>query len=355
MTEQSKIPLPPEDGSGGDKGGKSLFERAEGAFGGYEGFKPAPVPSELAPPANRRWKKPAAKVAPVVAEPEPAETAPRVAESDPPASAGAEPALAAPVEAPQERTEFTAPPQRIDRARLQQEALIVPGGPVTALVEEFRIVKRQILLAAREARMERAPGAAQRVLVCSPLPGEGKTFCATNLALSIAGEKDSEVLLVDADFAKPSVLSLLGLSSGSGKSKGLMDALANPEIAVEDCVIATDVPGLYVLPAGNRTASDSEYLTSNRTAEVFDRLTAGAPNRMVIFDSPPALAASPAAELAKHVGQALVICRADRTGQSALEDALSLLSACPDIKLLLNSANFSPSGRRFGDYYGYGG
>ena len=135
MTEQSKIPLPPEDGSGGDKGGKSLFERAEGAFGGYEGFKPAPVPSELAPPANRRWKKPAAKVAPVVAEPEPAETAPRVAESDPPASAGAEPALAAPVEAPQERTEFTAPPQRIDRARLQQEALIVPGGPVTALVE----------------------------------------------------------------------------------------------------------------------------------------------------------------------------------------------------------------------------
>ena len=88
---------------------------------------------------------------------------------------------------------------------------------------------------------------------------------------------------------------------------------------------------------------------------MLERLTCGAPNRMVIFDSPPALAASPAAELAKYCGQALVICRADKTGQSALEDALSLLSACPDIKLLLNSANFSPSGRRFGDYYGYGG
>jgi hypothetical protein len=76
---------------------------------------------------------------------------------------------------------------------------------------------------------------------------------------------------------------------------------------------------------------------------------------MVIFDSPPALAASPASELAGHVGQALVICRADRTGMSALEDALSLLSACPDIKLLLNAANFSPSGRRFGTYYGHEG
>jgi Mrp family chromosome partitioning ATPase len=342
MTEQSKIPLP-----GGEKG-KSLFERAEGSFGGFEGFKPAPVPEDLAAPANRRWKKPAAKTAVT-------ETAPVASSVEAPS------AMPAAFEAPNapapvaDRIEFTAEPQRIDRARLQQEGLIVPGGPVTALVEEFRIVKRQILLAARETRIEGIPGAAQRVLVCSPLPGEGKTFCATNLALSIAGEKDSEILLVDADFAKPSILALLGLSSGGGKAKGLMDALANPEIAVEDCVLATDVPGLYVLPAGNRTASDSEYLASSRTAEVLERLTAGAPNRMVIFDSPPALAASPAAELAKYAGQALVICRADQTGQTALEDALSLLSACPDIKLLLNSANFSPSGRRFGDYYGYGG
>ena len=352
MTEQSKIPLPE-----GAKPGKSLFERAEGTFGGFEGFKPAPVPNELAEPANRRWRKPTAPATPEAAQPVApvVEPAPAVtAEPVPAAPVAVEAAPAAPAPA-QARIEFTAEPQRIDRARLQQEGLIVPDGPVTALVEEFRIVKRQILLSARETRMEGIPGAAQRVLVCSPLPGEGKTFCATNLALSIAGEKDNEVLLVDADFAKPSILSLLGLSSGVGKARGLMDALANPEIRVEDCVLATDIPGLYVLPAGNRTASDSEYLTSNRTAEVLERLTLGAPNRIVIFDSPPALAASPAAELAKHAGQALVICRADKTGQSALEDALSLLSACPDIKLLLNSANFSPSGRRFGDYYGYGG
>jgi Mrp family chromosome partitioning ATPase len=166
----------------------------------------------------------------------------------------------------------------------------------------------------------------------------------------MAAEKDSEVLLVDADFAKPSILSTLGLAGG----RGLMDALADPSLRVEDCVIATDVPGLFVLPAGNRTTSDSEFLSSSHTGAVLDRLTQGAPNRIVIFDSPPALAATPAAELAKYVGQALVVARADITGQSALEDALSLLSACPDIKLLLNAAHFSPSGRRFGSYYGYG-
>jgi len=186
--------------------------------------------------------------------------------------------------------------------------------------------------------------------VCSPLPGEGKTFCATNLALSVAVEKDIEVVLVDADFAKPSIVSLLGLTGG----KGLMDAFADPAVRVEDCVVPTDIPNFYVLPAGNRTTSDSEHLAAGRTVDVLDRLTQGAPRRLVIFDSPPALAASPAAELASYVRQALVVCRADQTGQSALEDALSLLSGCADIKLLLNSANFSPSGRRFGAYYGYG-
>jgi Mrp family chromosome partitioning ATPase len=91
------------------------------------------------------------------------------------------------------------------------------------------------------------------VLICSPHPGEGKTYCAVNLALAIAAEKDSEVLLVDADFAKPSILSTLGLPGG----RGLMDALADPTIRVEECVIATDIPGLFVLPAGNTTTSDS--------------------------------------------------------------------------------------------------
>lgn len=134
-----------------------------------------------------------------------------------------------------------------------------------------------------------------------------------------------------------------------------MDALSDPELDAADCVVGTDVPGLWVLPAGSATSSDTEYLASVRTRVVLDRLIQGAPNRFVIFDSPPVLAASPAAELAKYVGQAVVVARADKTGQGSLEDAISLLSGCPNIQLLLNAVHFSPSGRRFGSYYGYGG
>ncbi len=370
MTEHSKIPVPPKGDSKIEVKpvDSSLFERASGAFG-LDAFSAAPVPKRVTE-APMKQARPVKRKAEPQVEPEvtrepapfdkPAEVAPApmaapapVPDAYEPAAqvaAGSLPATIAPAnitvrQGDVARVHFGGEKHKIDREHLRDQGMIVPGGNVSGLLEEFRIVKRRLLAAAK------ADEAAQRVLICSPLPGEGKTYCAVNLALAMAAEKDSEVLLVDADFAKPSVLSTLGLPGRAG----LMDALSDPKVKVEDLVLATDIHGLFVLPAGEQTDSDSEYLTSARTAEVLHRLTCNAPNRMVIFDSPPALAASPAAELAKHVGQAVLVARADNTGQSALEDAYQLLSGCPDIKLLLNAAQFSPSGRRFGTYYGYEG
>lgn len=355
MSEHSKFPLPPEEGD--DAANGSLIERAVKAFDwskmapppvpeGVAGAKPRPRPAlnklGLAPIADEPVAAPA-KVPFTLVEPE-VET--------PKAAKTAELVVFPAREKRRKAAKFSGEQHQINRKHLRDQGLIVPEGSVTGLLEEFRIIKRQVLLQAAELRgQDNANPSAQRVLICSPLPGEGKTYCAVNLALSMAAEKESEVLLVDADFAKPSVLSRLGLPGGAG----LMDALADPSIDVAELVLGTDIPGLWVLPAGNATNSDSEYLNSSRTAAVLDRLTDGAPNRMIIFDSPPVLAASPAAELAKYAGQALLVARADRTGEGSLRDAVSLLSACPNIQLLLNAANFSPSGRRFGTYYGYKG
>ena len=345
MTDQSNPPTPPKrvpDGS-------SLLERAGKAFD-INGLTPAPVPAEIVKPAvSREPSMPVSQANAPVTEaaqaPGDDATEPQPVAVKPPQT---EPVNLQPLSA--EATRFAGEPQHVDRTHLREQGMILPEGAVTGLLEEFRIVKRQVLETVRASLSRSKDGRGQRVLICSPHPGEGKTFCAVNLALSVAAERDSEVLLVDADFAKPSVLSALGLQGGPG----FMDALADPSIDVESCVITTDVPGLYVLPAGSQANHDSEYLASSRTGELLDRLTQGAPNRIVIFDSPPALAASPAAELAKHVGQAVLVARADETGQSALEDACHLLSACPDIRLLLNASRFSPSGRKFGSYYGYG-
>jgi exopolysaccharide/PEP-CTERM locus tyrosine autokinase len=236
---------------------------------------------------------------------------------------------------------------QIDRAVLADGGMLVPGGPVTALAEEFRLVKRQLLTTSRVVSAVNEDRA-RMILVCSAKPDDGKTFCAINLALSMAAEKDVEILLVDADFAKPDILARLGIEQGPG----LLDALSGAVANVEDCILDTDIPHLAVLPAGTRTHSDTELLASARANAILDGLAAANKRRIVIFDSPPVLAASPASVLAAHVGQVMLVVRADRTGERDLREAVAMLDGCENIQLVLNSVSFTPGGRRFGSYYG---
>ena len=238
----------------------------------------------------------------------------------------------------------------IDRGMLAENGMIVPGAPVGPLAEEFRLLKRQLLITRERIAQGPTPGKARTVLICSARPEDGKTFCAVNLALSMAAERDTDVLLVDADVAKPDVMKRLGLDDGPG----LLDALADTRIDVETLVRETDIAGLSVLPAGTGTATDTELLASARTRAVIARLLDANPRRIVIFDSPPALAASPAAVLAMLVGQTMLIVRADRTPESELREAVGLLDGCEHIALALNAVSFVAGGHRFGSYYGAG-
>lgn len=233
----------------------------------------------------------------------------------------------------------------VDAAALREAGFILPDSAVSALAEEFRIIKRQLLLDA-----DRVPHG-RRILVASAQTGDGKTFCAVNLALSLAAEREIDVLLVDADFAKPTVLSTLGLEGGPG----LIDALSDPAVDVEACVIRTDIPHLSVLPAGRQSNEATELLASDRTRAVLDLLAARHPKRVILFDSPPVLAASPAAVLAQHVGQTIVVVRADRTSEAELKEAVGLLDGCAHIQLLLNGVDLPGRASRYGSYYGHGG
>jgi protein-tyrosine kinase len=235
----------------------------------------------------------------------------------------------------------------IDRTLLRDNGFILPDSPIDTLAEEFRLVKRQLLLRAGARPGERTPKD-RMILVCSAQPNEGKTFCAVNLALSLASERDSEVLLVDADVAKPQVLSTLGLPS----SDGLIDAIADASLDVERLIVQTNIPKLSVLPAGKATNDDTELLSSARAAEIIAGLATANERRIVIIDSAPALAASPAAVLAHRVGRILMVVRADRTKESDLQEAIALLDGCDDISLLLNGASFFGTNRTYGSYYG---
>lgn len=318
--------------------GGSLIERAAEAYG-LDGFHLTPPPRVLSDP-------PAAFAEPTVHAEKPAVDLP--APSPPPESrAPASSPLAEDSGIPDQvrgdegrSTDHAA----IDRALLAEAGMIVPGGSVSVLAEEFRLVKRQLLLTARKLK---DPAKARTIAICSARPDEGKTFCALNLGISMAAERDINVLLVDGDFAKRDLLPRMGLTNGHG----FLDALGDESLDPESLVVRTDIPQLSLLGAGTRTNGDTELLASGRTSDVIARLLAADPKRIVLFDTPPALAASPAAVFALHAGQVLLVVRADVTGESEIREAVALLDGCENIQLVLNQVRHQASGYRFGDYY----
>lgn len=298
----------------------SLLERAAEIYDFSSGALIAPAPEALVPP-----------------EPEPVRAAP---------VRSPQPEPLRPV-APQPVRRGPARHAEVDRDRLREAGLVLPGESAGQLAEELRLIKRQLLLAAA-GRSGIAGAKSRAALVASAQPDEGKTFCALNLALSLASEQDLEVLLVDGDFPKPEIPSLLGIEPGPG----LVDALADPSVDAEALVVRTDLGGLSVLPAGRQANNVPELLASERTRDVVAALLRADARRIVLFDSPPVLMASIAGILAGHVGQALVVVRADKTTESELKETLGHLSGCDHVGLVLNGAGFAAGGRRFGQYQG---
>jgi Mrp family chromosome partitioning ATPase len=122
---------------------------------------------------------------------------------------------------------------------------------------------------------------------------------------------------------------------------------------VESLVLATDVPGLSILPAGLRDDAATELLSSSRMIEIADRLMAADPRRIVLFDSPPLLLSSESRALAQSMGQVVMIVRASSTPQAAVAEAIGHLNADKLTGLVLNECDFQSHEKLYG-YGAYG-
>lgn len=114
--------------------------------------------------------------------------------------------------------------QSINLARLHRMGVVSPDAEKSQIAEEFRIIKRPLIANAFGQGAARVKNG-NLIMITSSLPGEGKSFCAINLAISMAMEMDRTVLLVDADVAKPRVPEYLGIHA----DKGLLDVLQDPD------------------------------------------------------------------------------------------------------------------------------
>ncbi len=238
---------------------------------------------------------------------------------------------------------------KIDEDRLNEKNILTLNNDNVLVAEEFRLIKRSLLINAFTGG-ENAIDNGNIIMVTSSQPNEGKTYCALSLALSMAKEKDLNVLLVDADVAKPDVMNTVGVKGG----KGLIDVIGDDSIDLSDCILKTDIKNLSILPAGKKHSFTTELLASEKMGNLIDELAQRYHDRVIVIDSPPVLASSASSVLAMHVGQILFVVEADRTSEEEVKEALQLIKNCDNINMILNKAQIHTGNKRFGSYYGYG-
>lgn len=276
---------------------------------------------------------------------------------------GAIPAVESPFRQPRQGVVETAPaeelhdePQRrskqvdLDLEGLAAAGYVTPNSHRSSLADELRVIKRPLISNA-QGKSASPIDSANLVMVTSSLPGEGKTFMAINLALSIAMEVDTTVLLVDADVARPAIPERLGLQP----SKGLLDLLTNKSLDISDVLLRTNVERLSILPAGKPQSRATELLASESMTRLVEELASRYTDRILIFDAPPLLPSTESRVLASHMGQVVLVVESNRTRQSAVNQALATVESCPVVMLLLNKVErIGFNSANYGYYSGYG-
>jgi protein-tyrosine kinase len=232
----------------------------------------------------------------------------------------------------------------LDRGRLASFGIAIPSSERSRTVEEFRVVKRNLIASWPQNDVVDDPGSSRLIMVTSARPGEGKTFSAINLALSFASERSVKALLVDLDTQHPGLPKIFGFPG----DKGIVDVLAG-NAHLSEVLIETNLPNLMIVPAGRGGPHVPELLSSREMSALLAQLTDQLADRFIIIDTPPCMASSDAAALAPLVGQIVFVIEAHGTQRDEIEAALRMLSACPRISLLLNKTDTQAS-EHFGSY-----
>ncbi len=238
----------------------------------------------------------------------------------------------------------------LDLDAMAATGLLVPTQSRSLLANEFRVIKRPLIANAMGKGSKPIPNG-NLIMVTSALPGEGKSFTAVNLAISIAMELDNTVMLVDADVARPSVLTMLGLPP----TEGLLDVVKKDSLDISQVLLHTNIEKLSILPSGTPHPRATELLASEAMIRLLEDMSNRYPDRIIVFDSPPLLLTTEARALATHMGQIVVVVQSGETTQAAVREAVSTIESCPLKMLVLNQATQSASDRYgYGYAYGYG-
>jgi len=234
---------------------------------------------------------------------------------------------------------------------MELEGLLSLTGPRNQMSEEYRAIKRPVLAAIdAQGQTDDNSGISRNVvMVTSCVSGEGKTFSAINLALSIALEKDREVLLVDGDITNPSCGKRLGFDDQPGLTELLQNSSQNPE----ELIWQSDLENFRFMPAGLSNNHATELLSSRNMSALVRELSQDHPQRVVIFDSAPLLLTSEASIVADLAGQIVFVVSAESTTKGMVSDAMRIVTDHSRVGFVLNKTRKSQN-NIYGYGYGYG-
>jgi len=216
---------------------------------------------------------------------------------------------------------------------VQLETVVHPRSPVS---EAYRTLRTNIQFYSLDRPV-------QTLLVTSASPEDGKSTTVANLAVTFA-ETGREVLAVDCDLRRPSLHRLFGVSNESG-----LTVLIREGKALDEVVVPTSVPHLRLLPSGPLPPNPAELLGSQRMERIIESLRGAA--EVVLFDSPPTIAATDAAVLAAKVDGVLLVVSVGRTKRDHVVRAKQLLTMvnAKVLGVVLNNVKFDGS---LYQYYG---
>jgi capsular exopolysaccharide synthesis family protein len=206
------------------------------------------------------------------------------------------------------------------------KSLIISHAPLSMISESYRTIRTSLLL----SQSDKPP---QVILLTSPSPGEGKTMTSTNLAIALAHDGHS-VLLVDGDMRRGTCHAELGLRRADGLSNVLTGGLM-----LDDSLHPTSVNGLHLLPRGATPPNPSELLGSRKMKDVLQELRQKF--EFILIDSPPILALSDAAVLSVVSDGVLLVFDGQRTSTAYAQRAVERLEMVHArlLGVVLNSVN----------------
>lgn len=223
-----------------------------------------------------------------------------------------------------------------DQSAFVIDPMLVTGlNPQSVESEQFRLLKNNILFPEKGTPPK-------CIMITSSSPGEGKSFVAANLAISLAQNIDEHVLLMDCDLRTPTVHTIFGCKGEQGLSEYLSQT-----VPLSSLLVKTFMDKLTILPAGKTPPNPSELLSSEQMRRLIHEVKLRYSDRYIVIDTPPPYLTSETSVISRQVDGIVIVIKKGKTRKKEVLDIIDLYG-----KEKILGAVYNFAGKKIGYNYG---